>query len=65
VPSRAVLVAGDEGNVHHRACGRVILLGIDDTDRRLGVAGEQGDEAFDLLLGVAEEARGDFIICGL
>jgi hypothetical protein len=64
VPSRAELVA-HEGDVHHRACGRVLLLGIDDTDRRPGVAGEQGDEALNLLLGVADEARVDFIICGL
>jgi hypothetical protein len=64
-PSRAELVAAHEGDVHHRACGWVLLLGIDKTDRCLGVAGEQGDEAFNLLLGVADEARGDFIICGL
>jgi hypothetical protein len=65
VPSRAELVAAHEGDVHHGACDRVLLLGIDDTDRRPGVAGEQGDEALNLLLGVADEGRGDFIICGL
>jgi hypothetical protein len=31
----------------------------------LGVAGKKGDETFNLLRGVADEARGDLIICGL
>ena len=41
------------------------VAAIDDTDRCLGVAGKKCDETFNLLRGVADEARGDFIIGGL
>ena len=38
-----------------------MLFGIDGVDGRLRDSGEQGDEAFRLALGVADEARTDLV----
>jgi hypothetical protein len=62
VPCHANLRAAHVGYVHNRAGAGIFLLGINDPDGGLRVAGEHSNEALDLSLGVADEASADNLL---